>query len=72
MPGQNGNSVEGQNSSFNVDAAASWQVTDQVALTLEAINLTDEPNNQYVDSTDRVYVYHHTGRQFFVGFRWRY
>lgn len=72
VPGQNGNTVEGQNSSFNVDAAASWQVSDQLALTIEAINLTDEPNNQYVDATDRVYVYHHTGRQIYAGFRWRY
>lgn len=72
VPGQNGNSVEGQNSSFNVDAAASWQVNDRIAITFEAINLTDEANNQYVDATDRVYVYHHTGRQFFAGFRWRY
>ena len=72
VPGQNGNSVEGVNESLNFDAAASWQVTDQFSLTFEGINLTDEPNNQYVDYSDRVYVYHHTGRQFYVGFRYNF
>lgn len=72
VPGQNGNSVDGTNSTLNFDASASYQVTDDIAVTFEAINLTDEPNNQFVDASDRVVVYHHTGRQFFLGVRYTY
>lgn len=72
VPGGNGNSVEGVNETFHVDASASYAVTDQLSLSLEGINLTDEVSNQYVDATDRVYVYHHTGRQIFAGFRYTF
>ena len=72
VPGQNGNSVEGVNETFHVDASASYEVTDRLTLSLEGINLTDEVSNQYVDATDRVYVYHHTGRQIFAGFRYNF
>jgi len=44
-----------------------------LALTLEGINLTDEFNDQFVDSVgDRPSVYHHTGRQFYLGFRYQF
>ena len=75
VPGRNGNNVEGKVETFNVDAAASYQITEQVQLTFEAINLTDEFNHQVVgDGLDRqsTSVYHHTGRQYFVGARYRF
>jgi iron complex outermembrane receptor protein len=41
-------------------------------LTFEALNLTDEFNDQWVDSIgDRASVYHHTGRQYCFGFRFK-
>ena len=41
--------------------------------TLEALNLTDEFSDQWVSSVaDRSSVYHHTGRQYFVGVRFRF
>ena len=75
VPGRNGNNVEGKMDTFNVDASASYQLTDQVELTFEAINLTDEFNHQFVgDGADRqsTSVYHHTGRQYFLGARYRF
>ncbi len=75
VPGRNGNATEGKMETFNVDASASYQITDQVQLTFEALNLTDEFNHQFVgDGVDRqsTSVYHHTGRQYFVGARYRF
>lgn len=72
VPGRNGNAVEGVVDTFNVDASASWQVSDSFSLTLEAINLTDEVPTQYVGDYNLVSVHHHTGRQVFAGFRYKF
>lgn len=72
VPGRNGNFVEGTNGTVNVDAQATLNLNDHVKLTLEGLNLTDEFNDQYVDVTNRVWVYMHTGRQFYLGFRYTY
>jgi TonB-dependent receptor len=71
FPGRNGNDEEGKNDTMNVDASASYQITDNLQITFEGINLTDEFNHQYVDTVNRVSVYHHTGREFLFGVRWR-
>jgi TonB-dependent receptor len=73
VPGQNNNDVEGKRSTMNIDFSATWNLSDKLSLTLEGINLTDEFNHQFVDSVgDRTSVYHHTGRQFFAGFRYQF
>ena len=86
VPGRNGvsppspnaaqptfNDVEGNNSTINVDVSASLAVTPQVSLTFEGVNLTDEYVDQYIDSeANRLSVYHHTGRQFYVGARFKF
>ncbi len=75
VPGRNGNSIEGKMETLNIDASASYQITDQVELTFEALNLTDEFNHQFVGdgaSRQSTSVYHHTGRQYFVGARYRF
>jgi TonB-dependent receptor len=72
VPGRNGNAIEGVVDTFNVDASASYQVTDQLMLTLEGINLTDEVPTQYVGIHNLVSVHHHTGRQVFAGFRYSF
>lgn len=72
VPGRNGNAIEGVVDTLNLDASASWQVNDKFSLTLEAINLTDEVPTQYVGDYSLVSVYHHTGRQLFAGFRYKF
>ena len=75
VPGRNGNVIEGKMETFNVDASASYNLTEDLELTLEALNLTDEENHQYVgDGADRqsTSVYHHTGRQIYLGARYRF
>ncbi len=74
VPAQNvANDVEGKNSTLNVDAAASFQINDNITLTAEAINLTDEYNDQFVDrDRNSPSVVHHTGRQFYIGARVRF
>jgi iron complex outermembrane receptor protein len=74
VPAQNVvNDVEGKNSTLNVDASASYQITDAITLTAEAINLTDEFNDQFVDrERNSPSVIHHTGRQFYIGARFRF
>ena len=60
---------------FNVDAAAaSWKFNDQISLTFEGLNLTDEFNRQWVGSDDRqsTSVYHHTGRQLNFGLKYTF
>ncbi len=58
-----------------LDFSASYNWNDNLQLTFEAINLTDEffDQNHLVgdDLVDLSYVYHHTGRNYFLGFRWK-
>jgi iron complex outermembrane receptor protein len=74
VPAQNVvNDVEGKNSTLNVDASASFNLNDNITLTAEAINLTDEFNDQFVDrDRNSPSVVHHTGRQFYLGARFRF
>ncbi len=72
-PGRNGNDVEGTAESTTVDFASSYQLNDNLTLTLEGLNLTDEFQDQGVDSLgNRLSYFHHTGRQYFVGARYRF
>jgi TonB-dependent receptor len=67
------NDVEGTHGSINVDVSASVKISDNFSLTFEAINLTDEYSDQYIDSAaNRLSVYHHTGRQFYFGTRFKF
>ena len=74
VPGRNNNALEGKVETMTVDAAASYNLSDSIVLTFEALNLTDEENHQWVGDDDRqsTSVYHHTGRQIFVGARYRF
>ncbi|MFO1495792.1 MAG: TonB-dependent receptor [Lysobacterales bacterium] len=72
VPGRNGNDVEGTKGTLNIDASASYRINDQWELSFEGLNLTDEYNDQWVDSIgDRASVYHHTGRQYMLGVRFK-
>ncbi|MDB5670131.1 MAG: TonB-dependent receptor, partial [Alphaproteobacteria bacterium] len=70
VPGRNGNFVEGTNATLNVDAQASFNINKHFKVTLEGLNLTDEFNDQYMDYSNRVWVYMHSGRQFYLGVRY--
>ncbi|QYF88203.1 TonB-dependent receptor [Brevundimonas sp. PAMC22021] len=72
FPGANGNSEEGVNDTLNIDASMSYDINDNFTVSLEAINLTDEYVDRYVDIADRVSDYRHTGREIAIGLRWKY
>ena len=73
VPGQNGNDVEGKRGTRSVDASMSYKVNKQLSFSLEGINLTDAFNQQFVDSVrDSTSVYHHTGREFLLGLRYKF
>jgi TonB-dependent receptor len=73
VPGRNGNDVEGTAETFNLDFSAAWTITKGVELTLEALNLTDEFQDQWVQSdAERLSYYHHQGRTYLLGARFSF
>ncbi|MFP5393071.1 MAG: TonB-dependent receptor [Gammaproteobacteria bacterium] len=73
VPGTNNNDVEGKLSSMNVDASISYKVNEQLDIRFEGINLTNEPNNQFVSrARNNPYVYHVTGREFVLGASYKF
>jgi iron complex outermembrane recepter protein len=73
VPGRDNNDVEGTAETLNIDFSASYHVNDNFTVSLEGLNLTDEVQDQWVSSTgDRLSYYHHQGRQFYVGARFKY
>ena len=67
-----GREERGVAETFNLDFAASYQLTEQIELTLEAVNLTDEFEHQTFDRLGLPTLYHHTGRNFLFGARYVY
>lgn len=67
VPGTEGNAYNGTNETVNVDAQVSYNLTEQIKLSVEGINLTDERNDLFVDETNRLNVLTHSGRQFNFG-----
>jgi TonB-dependent receptor len=58
---------------FNLDFSSSYKYNDNFTFSLEAVNLTDQGQNEYTDSIgQRPYVLHNTGREFFAGVRYTY
>ena len=73
VPGQNNNDVEGKNSSKNVDASMSYKVNENLDITLEGVNLTNEANDQFISrARNSSVVYHVTGREYLFGFRYKF
>lgn len=68
---QQGN-FDGINATTNYDASLTYELTKHLSLTAEGINLTDQFTDQFNSSADLPYVYHHTGREFFLGARLKY
>ena len=80
VPGSNGGSAgipyQGKTETTTIDASASYNLTDNLSLSIEGLNLTDEFNRQnhgdLGGARDSTYVYHHTGRQVYLGARYRF
>lgn len=71
--GRNNNDMEGTNATTNIDASISYDLTEQWKLTFEALNLTDEVDDQWVDSAgNRLTYYHETGRQYYLGAQYKF
>ena len=65
--------AEGTNDTLNVDLSASYAFSEHLTISLEGLNLTDEANDQFIDTgANRDVVYTHTGRQFFLGARYKF
>lgn len=69
-PNSAGRDERGVDETLNVDLALSYILNDSIELTFEAINLTDEFENQIFDAADLVNVYHHFGTEYIIGVRW--
>jgi TonB-dependent receptor len=70
VPGRDGNNLEGVAETLTVDASARFSVTDNIDITFEGLNLTDEFQDQWVDqNANRLSFYHHTGRNYMLGVR---
>ncbi|WP_336966426.1 TonB-dependent receptor [Sphingobium aquiterrae] len=73
VPGNEvGTDVDGTNGTFNLDASMQFTLNDHFKLSLEAVNLTDEYQDQFNDSRDLLSVYRHTGREFIAGIRYTF
>ncbi|HEV7311527.1 TonB-dependent receptor [Sphingopyxis sp.] len=56
----------------SLDASVSVNITDNIALTADAINLTNEKIEQYSGSRDRPRAIYDNGRQFYIGARLKF
>lgn len=72
FPGGNNNTEEGVNGATNIDASIAYELTKNIKLSLEAVNLTDTYSDRYVDATNRVSNYRHFGREFLLGARFTF
>lgn len=72
--GRNGSDEEGTNETVNVDASFGYQISDSFKITLEALNLTDEADDQWVSKNGQQMLsyYHNTGRQFNLGVQYKF
>jgi len=71
--GRDNNDMEGTNATTNVDASLSYALNDNWKISFEALNLTDEVDDQWVDSAgNRLTYYHETGRQYYVGAQYKF
>ena len=74
VPGQEtGTDADGYDATFNLDASLQYNLTKQFRLTLEGVNLTDQYENEFDDtSRDLMYYYHNQGREILFGVRYQY
>lgn len=64
---------QGKYASRNYDFNMSYKVNDKLSLTFEATNLTDTFDDRYADSQLQMPLrYTHTGRQYYIGARYKF
>lgn len=64
------NDFGGSQKTMNVDFSSTYKVTDNVSVTFEALNLTDQANDRYAyQDSPVVTAYGKNGRQIFLGAR---
>lgn len=71
--GSNGNVAHGTTGPTQVDFSSFYNFSDELTLTFEVINLTDEYERLFTTgdgSLNLMREYNHTGRQFFLGARY--
>ncbi len=69
----NGNYQNGTEGTTNVDAQVSYDFNDHFKVTLDMLNLTNEIDDQWVESTEpRLSYVHETGRQFNLGVNYKF
>ncbi|HEV7271809.1 TonB-dependent receptor [Pseudoxanthomonas sp.] len=66
--------VHGQTGTTTVDASVRWKINDKLELSLEGINLTDEPQESWVANAGGQLPldYSETGRQYLLGLRYKF
>jgi TonB-dependent receptor len=58
---------------FNLDASMSYKYSENIMVSADALNLTDQATNIYADEfAQRPYFYHKTGRVFYMGVKYTY
>jgi iron complex outermembrane recepter protein len=70
----------GKNGTDNVDMQISYELNKRVTIVFEGINLTNEPDDRYIAYNtpqgnkidDLVYEWAESGRQFYLGVKYRY
>ncbi len=55
-----------------VDMSVFYQVNDNLKVTLEGVNLTNEADEQYSDTADRIYNVTTSGRTFYLGAAYKF
>ena len=67
-----GNVFEGYGSTINLDASVRYRITDQIEVSVEGVNLTDEYRFRYTDfDANRTYENNHFGRTILFGARFK-
>lgn len=73
LPSANGNDMGGFNPNTHVDASLRYNVNRLLSVTVDAVNLTNAADSQFVgnaaDQSNRVYTYLKSGRSFMIGAR---
>ena len=73
IPGREGTDMEGTAATTTIDASLSYNFNENFSISIEGLNLTDEWSDMWIDSTrDLPIAYTHTGRQYMLGFRYKF
>lgn len=73
IPAGNNQDVAGKNKTFNVDMSLGYKYSANLEFTLEATNLTNQPNDQFISrAMNNVVVNNYTGREFVIGGRYKF